>query len=305
MTRTLDDIAPEERRLLLVATDQTFQDDVTSANVLRSLADIGKVISPLGTVGVGGAVALTEAFARLVKSIATGSAKREEVMWEFIRAGEQPMLRVAPDEAQRRYNFGVGHYPADGTIYVQHPCMTDRYIIPSEFNVVLAKEKIAAFKQLVAALGAKLVTLESADLVAKKGWLSAKGDLAQAAAQVGLNVTLDAERRAKQQSFMEFDDPQRAPYVPAELNPWVLMDAELRTMVNNRINAKLRKDRVTIEIQESCGIDASAVGRLMGKGLSVGGGYQRVQHTVWNYEIEYWPWTGNIVLVPSPGDAGS
>lgn len=265
-------LPPESRRLLVVASEEK----------LRQLAmDNGARELLAGS-------ALTN-FWRFL----TRTAGKKELMppLEFFLDGV-PSARASPEEAQRAFRFDVAHYPEDGTVYVQHPCFTDYYLQPADFHARVAKEKVAAFKQLAAALGAKKLTLTAATSLEKGGLFNASVPLPKVAAQIGLNVGFTEKGSVEHQVYAEFDEPIEAPAVPEDLRPWLAMDPEFRTMARTRTEQRLRVDKLSLEVRESAGMHAKLAAKLMGKGLDLGGEYTRLSHTVWKYDVEYWTWNG-------------
>ena len=89
--------------------------------------------------------------------------------------------------------------------------------------------------------------------------------------------------------YSQLGRPNESPKVPTHLKRWVDMDADLRTMANQRIQNNLLHDSVAIEIQEAMGFGSSVAAKLAGQGISVAGSYERIYHSIWFYEVDYWP----------------
>jgi len=201
-----------------------------------------------------------------------------------------PLVLYTPPEAIRLFKFEVGHTPKDGSVYVQHPVMPDTYIAPEEFSRTLGKEKEAAFLQLASALGAKELRLVNAKVHSKKGLFRAKVSVPEAAAEVGVKgVEYDKEGSFIRKVYSEFGKPRSAPHVPDDLQPWVDMDPDLRTMKRDRIEGHLIKNHITLEFKERMGIGGEVAAKVAGRGLTAGGKYEAIQHSVWHFEAEYWP----------------
>jgi len=290
-------IPAEERRILLVASMPKLK-EIQQRLLLRSIVNI----SPLDWENRNPLKVFRRAWkvsSASWKALREGGPNAWDTFWKIIIEEELPAIHLSPEVAQRAFRFDVGHYPVDGTVYSQHPCFPDYYLLPAEFQVRVAREKVAAFKQLAAALGAKRMTLLTASTTDRRGFLGAKSSLQEAAAQIGMSATISASDSVSEQSYAEFDDPCRSPFIPEELSGWVAMDANFRTMAANRTNARQRIDRVSLEVRETAGITAEAAARLAGKGLELGGKYQKLAHSIWSYEIEYWPWEPSSLTKPA------
>ena len=200
-------------------------------------------------------------------------------------------LAVSPAEAEQAFRFDTLTPPQDGSLYVQNPCNINHYILPSEYDVRMAREKVAAFRQLAAQLGAKKLTLVSASLKSKKSgfWGRAKSTLPEAAAQAGLVATFDADESVSHQVYAEYGKPVKPPSIPESLRAWIETDPDFRSMAHDRMEARLERDRVALELKSTSSFDASVVAMMNKIGVAVGGKFESLIHSVWNYEVEYWP----------------
>ena len=200
-----------------------------------------------------------------------------------------PVYLYEPADAVRLFQFDIGQAPRDGAIYVQHPMFPDSYISPDQYGQRLAREKDAAFRQLASALGAKELRLVSAELKESRGWFGGGASLKKAAAQVGIKASFSESGMVMKAVYSQLGRPNESPKVPTHLKCWVDMDADLRTMANQRIQNNLLHDSVAIEIQEAMGFGSSVAAKLAGQGISVAGSYERIYHSIWFYEVDYWP----------------
>jgi hypothetical protein len=67
------------------------------------------------------------------------------------------------------------------------------------------------------------------------------------------------------------------------------MDPDLRTMARDRIEGHLLEHRVSLEFRERLGNGAELAANIAGRGLSSGVDYVRLDHSVWHFEVDYWP----------------
>ena len=216
----------------------------------------------------------------------------EEKLLLFVRlyAGTDFNIpRYLPEEAYKKFEFENGYKPKNGEIFFQHPFYPNKYIFPAMSNLKLAKEKINVFMRLAGTLGAKTIKLNSG-VVKTKNWRGgAKVPLNVAASQVGLKASADSESVSSTNVFAAYDKPDKDPYVPDDLIQWVKHDEDFETLVKSRLESKLRIQRVSIELKEKDKFSCSVIGKYAKLGFEIGGKYDKLVHSVWHYEIEYWP----------------
>lgn len=205
-----------------------------------------------------------------------------------LRLSTPPVL-ISPSDAVRIFKFGVGQTPVDGSIYIQHPIITDAYIDPADFSRTVSKEKEAAFRQLASSLGAKSLVLTNATVRTKRGLLGTTVSLPEAASEIGIVLSLDKSGTFVRKVYSEYGLPRRGPWVPPDLKPWIEMDPDLRTMARDRIEGHLLKNTITLEFKEGIGIGGEIAAKLAGRGFSVSGSYEAICHTIWYFDVEYHP----------------
>ncbi len=199
-----------------------------------------------------------------------------------------PLAVYSPSEAQAIFQFDVGHTASNGTLYLLHPLFPNRYIAPSEFSRILAREREAAFRQLAAALGAKKIELIQVTVKTKKGFFGAKVSIPEAAADVGIKASFDKEGSFSRQVYATFGKPHLPPHVPEDLEPWVAMDPDLRTMVRARVDANQLQFRINLEFKQMESIGGEIAAKVAGRGLGIGGSFDKLTHSVWSFEVEFW-----------------
>lgn len=215
--------------------------------------------------------------------------EKELFMVRLYTGADFHIPRYTSDEARQLFEFEGGYLPKSGEVFFLHPFRAKTYMIPCSANIRLAREKVFIFSDLVGCLGAKKVTLRSAVVRTRKWNGRAALPLSDAAAQVGINAKLDSESSDLAQLYLEFDKPYRRPSVPQHLELWVKADPMFASMMNGRLNSRLRKQNVTLELRERSQYSAKVVGKYARIGFEVGGSYESMVHSVWHYEIEYWP----------------
>ena len=157
-------LSQSQRQLILVASEDKYR-QLTSGLDTKKLAGglaLGSIVLPF----IGSYVAL----AALATSLSSaGKEIRNRIIDEVKQAiarGEIPIPHVSPEEAMLLYRFDVGH-PVDGSAYVLNPCRDNHYLVPALANERLVQEKLKAFIELNAGLGAKKIDVLSASMEIK------------------------------------------------------------------------------------------------------------------------------------------
>lgn len=276
---------PLDRRVIAVATREALINNLAAPSTVQVMdgVQIGffsvvyKAVQPLVARLV---------IRRQLKNVPDG--KIVEFLGQNLKLGT-PLTLYSPSEAMRRFSFGVGHTPRNGSIYVQHPVLPNTYIAPEEFSRTLAKEKEAAFRQLASALGAKELRLISARVHEKKGLFGTQVSVPDAASQVGLKVSFDEHGSFVKKIYSRFGKPRSKPHVPDDLKAWVEMDSDLRTMARDRVEGHLLENHITLEFKEGMGVGGEVALAVVGRGLTAASRFERLHHSVWHFEAEYWP----------------
>lgn len=289
MKLDLDLLAPEERRLLLVATDETYRRlteridwaAVSKLAAFRLLSAAAPVVSllPLVSSTIGDKLArngyLSPTWVRALASL-RGTP---------VRTGEIPLPHLSPAEAARRFKFDHG-MPEDGSAYVLNPVRADHYVRPALINERLAQEKLRAFLRLCAALGAEEVVVTSGETLERDGRLA--GALPDAAGQLGLNVSFSSAREVERGVVARFDPPSGPPSIPDDVRGFLAIDPIVEGMAQNRLEHRLREQACTLTFGESVDLGAEACLSLEGKGIDVGGRYRSLQTSRWTFVVRFY-----------------
>jgi len=287
MTRAERRDDPRRREVIVVATRKGLSDAL--ARVVATQVDIMQR-SLLGLPGMIASGALRYAARELMRR-----RNADLDLVELLRALEghlnlgAPMAHFEPDDAAVRFKFGVGHRPADGSIYVQHPVFVDHYVAPHEFAQTVARERHAAVQQLCSALGVKELHLLDATSHTKAGLFGGTIPLPKVAAQLGIKASFDTAGAVIRTVYSRFGAPRRQPHVPPDLLPWVEWDSELRTMARGRLEGHLLEQVISLEFKQATSVGGSLAATIAQKGLSVGASFKEMSHSVWRFHAEYWP----------------
>lgn len=282
MKSDLAAVAPGERRIVLVASDGTYA-RLAAAIDPQVLLPMALAFFAGGPLTIGALAAAT-----LWKTRKKSDRPFPERLASIVQKGELPVPHVAPADATKLFRF-EGNHPHDGAAYVLHPWDERRYLVPATAPARLAEERVAAFIELASALGAKRVTLVSAEVRKKGRRLGGSSPLPKVAAQLGLSHALKSHLEARQRAFVELDEPTREPHVPAHLEPLLAVDPVLRSLATTRIDGAPRTMRVSLTF----GQDQSTfrgLGLTLAKyGVDVGGTIEEIAESNWDFEVEFWP----------------
>jgi hypothetical protein len=205
-------------------------------------------------------------------------------LMKSLRKLDDPPAWFSEDEARARFRFDLGH-PIDGAVYVKNPAVDDHYLLPAMANERLAQEKLAAFTTIAAHLGAKSIKLVSAE--SRKESKQASFSLPAIAKQLGLSVSFDREGTVNRAVYSEFAQPSAPPEVPEKLRAWLDADPALRHLAELRLTRPPTTFAMTLEVRDLFQLGGSV--ELLGKYLQIGGKLASVGHTIWSFEIEFWP----------------
>lgn len=299
MKADFDLLSPEERRIILVASDAKYQALVSALDKSKLFALLPLLLlGNFGFLGAGAAgLYLTRALGATARGLLrspskeAGSSDLKGLVGRALSRGEIVLPHLPPEEAARRFRFDFGD-PEDGAAYLSNPVARDHYLRPAMANERLAQEKMTAFVRLAAALGAKRIVLVSADTEQRTASAKANIPLPEMAAQIGVTAHFASDGSASRQLYMEFDPPRGSPAVPDDLAPWLRAEPVLRALADTRLNARPRLARAALSFGDTLDFGADAMGtltKLAGRGVELGGTYRRVARSTFCFEIEYFP----------------
>ena len=295
-------MAPERRRLILVASDGKYEALTSALDRQKLFKEAAWVFVPwVGPLRIvfGAATASSQYLCDLNRIVAakhTAGTKLRRVFGLMGRAGEDlvqsvttgaiPIPHLSEEEAATRFSFDVGH-PLDGCAYVLNPCSENHYLLPALANERLSQEKLAAFIDINASLGARRLEVLSAS--AEMSAKHARANLREAAVQVGLESCVDTAGMVARQAYMEFDAPRKLPFVEDRHRMWLKSDPLLATLANTRLTSEVRTMQATLRFDETIDVSAGACAEIAGRGINVGGEYRAVCGSTWSFAVEFWP----------------
>jgi len=297
-------ISPERRRLILVASDDKYE-ALTSAFDPRKLGKealwllvpyAGILRAAFGTATASSEYlfALKEMVAETRTADQESKAKRIFRLFqragtqtaEYFATGEVPIPHLPQEEATSRFTFDIGQ-PLDGCAYVLNPCLENHYLQPALANERLLQEKLAAFIGINADLGAKRLEILSASM--EMNMKRTNIGLREVAMQVGLGSYVGTDGSVSRQVYMEFDPPEKRPFVADHHKICFNTDPLLRALVNARLMSRVRTTQAAVRFSEAIDVRSGACAEIARRGINVGGEYHSVRASTWNFSVEFWP----------------
>jgi len=284
-----DHLRPEERRLVLVASEVKYRELMAQLDWRKVVALVGGPLAG-GIVGViATALGPTLAASGYLASTFQASETRKQGFLERLTTkGEIPIPHLSPRDAVERFRFDHGH-PVDGAAYVLDPCVEDHYLAPAVANERLAQEKLAAFVQIAASLGARRIEIVSGEVLSRGAGANVDVPLDEAAGQVGLTARFDQKNSVARQVYVELDEPPLPPHLPEALARWTEVDPQLRALVQLRLNARPRTAKISLRFENTIDLDARAIAELASRKIGVGGEYRTLTASLWSFDVEFWP----------------
>jgi hypothetical protein len=311
-------ISPEQRRLILVASDEKYQELISAFDFRKIGKEVLYGFVPFATylrIFFGAATAASDYLSTLTKEDKTDQETKSDAAKGGLRKhfkergllseskrllqivggrtkraytkGEIPIPHIPQDEAAQLFRFDVGH-PIDGCAYLLNPCLEDHYLPPALANERLTQEKLAAFIDINASLGAKKLEILSAAFKVKTK--KKKTGLLEAAAQVGLSSYVGKDGSVSKQIYMEFDEPGTSPSVPDCHKNWLNTDPLLRSLITARLDHRVRSAQIALHFSETIDVRAEVCAEIAKRGINVGGEYHEVHSSTWNFMVQFWPY---------------
>lgn len=196
-------------------------------------------------------------------------------------------LTYIPLEQAHCLKLGIGDMPTNGSFYISHPILEEVFIRPAEYTSILAKEKEAAFLNLASALGAKTIHLESVNIKQTSGFFGSKVKPSVIAQQIGINAKFDSKGVLIKDIYKIFDKPNGNPHIPKEIERWTKLDPDLRQLAKDRMEQNLSMLRIKLSFKEVNTGGAQIALALAGKKLNIGGEYQHLNESTWDFTVEF------------------
>lgn len=196
-------------------------------------------------------------------------------------------IHYVPLDQTEHLQFDIGDAPSNGSFYISHPILEDVFIRPAEFNRILAKEKETAFVKLAAALGAKIIKINSVNITQKNQVFGKKIKPSTLAPNLGIKACFDEKGELIKDIYKQYHKPKRPPYIPQDLQRWVKLDSDLRQLAHDRIELNLASVKISLQFKETKTTGTEVAMVLAGKNFEIGGKIERIQESSWQFFIEF------------------
>lgn len=208
---------------------------------------------------------------------ALGSVALRRFIRRLMSARLTPAI-VAIERAKAELVFPKGH-PLAGSAYVVHPHDDGRYLCVESFHQALFNEKRSELLTILAALGAKRVTLRC---VAGSG-LQVGGRAVvpgvEPLGEVGGKVRVFSEREGEG-VFEEHYGPIGTPRLPDDLI-WYHYEPDWRGWAERCLSYGLESFTCSLKYTESFGVDSTLAANLKKIGVELGADFHKFQESVW------------------------
>src|SRR5690606_30149309 len=108
------------------------------------------------------------------------------------------------------------------------------------------------------------------------------------AQQIGIHARFDSKGRLEKHIYKEFNKPKRLPHVPDEIKQWTKIDTDLRQLAKDRLENNLSSINVKLNFREVSTGAAQVALALAGKKLNIGGEYQTINESSWDFSVEFY-----------------
>jgi hypothetical protein len=266
MKQNFDDLSPIDRQFILIASDAKYNQLVNEIPWHKFLWLLPALFFP---------------YRFLLQFLPINI----DQLRAALKRGEIPIPHLSPREAVDRFKFDYNH-PNDGSVYIAHPVLPDHYLIPALANERLAQEKVSAFLDLTAALGAQKMEIVSAELLGQ----NKKGDLkiSDEAAKIGIEYSSSSNADLSRKAYREFKQPNKAPFIPSHVIKWLEEDSMFRSLAYARLKSNIMSDKIQLRIENRYSIASSITLGFEDLGIAAGGKSKEVCSSVFGFSIEYW-----------------
>lgn len=289
-------IAPEKRQLILVSDQEKLKQVLMSA-MIKDTIRVQEIFN------------LTKQFNQTAKSLElmlktfkdhpsslasflfspngiVNHLEPQEIILLLETIIESELQWYSLEEASKLFKFDSDSTPANGAIYYKHPFDHERYLTPSSAHAQLVDEKMFAFTELAAALGAKEIRVALDDKSSQIAEMKAIWD--QIINKVGISAASRHTHTSKTEIQRKYDKPRKSPHIPGKLQTWVDADPHFRSMATERIEHGLLTQNVLFEVKEMLDLEAKVAARLVTYGFNIGGKFKKTTNTSWNFTVDFW-----------------
>ena len=192
--------------MILVASEQKYEEIISQIDWVKVATALlfpgaATFASPAVAAILGGDLARSAYLAPTFASSGRSDGLLDRVGSAF-RKGHIPLPRLTPEEAGRAFHF-ENREPHDGTVYLLHPVLEERYLLPSSANGAILKDHFAATTRILASLGARRIDLTAVNSSAEKAGGRAKVPLTDPPVDLGFSAEFGSDGQVKRTTVRE------------------------------------------------------------------------------------------------------
>lgn len=176
--------------------------------------------------------------------------------------------------------FPPGH-PQRDYLYMLHPTISSRYLVPAEFHHRVFEDKVAEAIRLASSLGAKKVRIHHVE-----GWKRGIGASAiQSESHVSIKVAGERSTTHDLLFEAEYTEVQEAS-LPDDLS-WYHSEPMWQELANGRLRSGLKSFALDVSYKQDFGVNAELVDAVRKAGFNLGGEVTKHEATIWRLTVEF------------------
>ena len=181
------------------------------------------------------------------------------------------------------FKFPPNH-PIVNTVYAMLDIYPNHYVPINQFHVYYKESKHSAFIELCAALGAKAICIESAEINNQS--LDIKGDIKTPLSKLGLGLNIHEDHETGQKIVFEFSETNRV--IKEYDTPWLYTEPTWKSMNKLRRENHLTQLGAEFNCIDEMGIDTNLTGKIKIVGFNIGGQFSEMTKIKLSYSIIFW-----------------
>jgi len=232
--------------------------------------------------------------------IATSNSQLEIVLNSaMLPIHERRKILVVPENEKPRALKGIAYYtvskslelfkfppnhPIANTAYAMLDIYPDHYIPINRFHDYYKESKHAAFIELCAALGAKEICIESAEINNQS--LDIKGDINTLLSKLGLGLNIHENHETGQKVVFNFSESNKG--IKDYDSPWLYTEPSWKSLNKLRRENRLLQLGAEFNCLDEMGIDVKLAGNFKLLGFNIGGSFSEMTKIKLSYRVIFW-----------------
>ena len=217
----------------------------------------------------------------------------------YLPVHERRKIIIIAENEQLRFSKGIPYYtvskslelykfppnhPIVNTVYAMIDIYPNHYIPFSQFHDYYKETKHAAFIELCAALGAKEICIESAEINSKN--LDINGDIKTPLLKLGLGLNIHEDHETGQKVVFSFSETNKG--IKDYDSPWLYTEPSWKSMNILRRENRLLQLGAEFNCIDEMGIDVNLAGNIKLLGFNIGGKFSEMTKIKLSYRVIFW-----------------